>query len=268
MYGFCADNDNDISLPCINIFLTDFLSNGPDSGNDAPPRRSLRKREDKSYAESPDLFIDDSALSPMRTDNGKQKSNSIEIIRSKDGGSGQRVPSANVSSAPLGEATVATCKGDADDDGKSLSIKNNHRNGGSHLNLDNLRKPNLKTGTASTEAVHETVAVGMNNGDVEMESENEEDEVSAPVGVMPEPKVQIHNEIDAITQHTTYKVISHPSHRKSILQADLFHKWQKVTLKWYLFGLWSAYFINEFTRVNHVTTALWIKLHRLSSAWR
>lgn len=173
------------SIYLINVFIP--CSNGPDSGNDAPPRRSLRKREDKSYAESPDLFIDDSVLSTMRTDNGKQKSNSMEAIRSKDGG--QRAAIASVSTAALGEAAVSA--GDDDnggDDEKLLSISSNHRNGGSHLDLDNIRKTSCKTGPV-TESVNAASAVSMNNGDVEMESENEEDEVSAPVGVMPEPKV-------------------------------------------------------------------------------
>ena len=164
-----------------------LFSNGPDSANDAPPRRSLRKKEDKSYAESPDLFIDDSVLSTLRTDNGKQKSNSMEAIRSKDGS--QRAASAIASTAALGEATVAASNDDGGDDGKLLSISSNHRNGGSHLDIDNLRKMSCKTGDV-TESVNPATSVSIINGDVEMESENEEDEVSAPVGVMPEPKVQ------------------------------------------------------------------------------
>ena len=166
------------------------FSNGPDSGNDAPPRRSLRKREDKSYAESPDLFIDDSVT--MRTDSGKQKSNAMEAFRSKDGG--QRAVSANVSTVALGEPSVASIKDDGEGDDKLFSISSNHRNGGSHLDVDNLRKTSCKSGSATTESVNATIAVTMNNGDVEMESENEEDEVSAPVGVMPEPKVHIHGD--------------------------------------------------------------------------
>ena len=125
-------------------------------------------------------------MSPMRADNGKQKSNALEAIRSKDGG--QRAASATVSTAALGEAAVAGRNDDGGDDEKLFSISTNHRNGGSHLDLDNLRKTSCKTGT---ESAHAAIAVNMSNGDVEMESENEEDEVSAPVGLMPEPKVQI-----------------------------------------------------------------------------
>jgi len=160
-------------------------SNGPESVNDSAPRRSLRKREDKSYAESPDLFIEDSVLSPMSTDSGKQKSNALEAIRTKEA---HRATSITIST----EGGIAV--GDKNDgDDARFSISNSHRNGGSHLELDHQRKACKTAGMMVSVKTASTVI--MNNGDVEMESENEEDEVSAPVGVMPEPKVLTPEEI-------------------------------------------------------------------------
>jgi hypothetical protein len=54
---------------------------------------------------------------------------------------------------------------------------------------DSVKKAGFASTTASTADVG-AADVALNNGDVEMESENEEDEISAPVGVMPTPKVK------------------------------------------------------------------------------
>lgn len=55
-----------------------------------------------------------------------------------------------------------------------------------HVNEDSSGE----AAAAAAEPSENAVAV-LNNGDVEMESENEEDEISAPVGLMPIPKVSI-----------------------------------------------------------------------------
>lgn len=115
----------------------------------------------------------------MSTDSGKQKSNALEAIRTKEA---HRATSTTISTE---EGVAFGDKNDGDD--ARFSISNSHRNGGSHLELDHQKKACKTAGM--TESVKTASTVTMNNGDVEMESENEEDEVSAPVGVMPEPKV-------------------------------------------------------------------------------
>ena len=119
---------------------------------EAGPRRSLRKREEKSYAESPDLIIEEDSI---------------------------------------GAAGVA---------GRSHLLKN--------VNMSSM-SPNNQTGVSDNQALSKVNAaeivaaveakapeeaaapVILNNGDVEMESENEEDEVSAPVAAIPLPKVSV-----------------------------------------------------------------------------
>lgn len=103
------------------------------------PRRSRRKREEKSYAESPDLIIEED----------------------------RSLPSA--SSSPSKAFSGAS---------RDFFVKGSHQN--SHDLIGNSSNCNV-----------------IGNGDVHMESEDdeeeqEEDEISAPVDVIPLPKVSIY----------------------------------------------------------------------------
>ena len=93
------------------------------------PRRSLRKREEKSYVESPDFIIDD-------------------LLK----GQGNASPATNGPHSPAG--------------------------GGGGANHNSHHHP-LKDGIMSNSII--------SNGDVEMESEEEDD--GAPLPHLPEPKV-------------------------------------------------------------------------------
>lgn len=120
-----------------------------DADASATVRRSLRKREEKSYAESPDLIIEEDRL----------------VLKGEQRGSAHSISSAH---------------------------SNNHagaRNGGhsnNHQPAAAAEEASNHNDTAAASA--SAVPAALNNGDVEMESENEEDEISAPVGVMPMPK--------------------------------------------------------------------------------
>lgn len=95
-------------------------------------RRSLRKREEKSYAESPDLIIEDDGTTSRRRVM-MDASGSVVVTPSKPGSGIIGVPA--------------------------------------------LPPKEIYPGTI------------IHNGDIEMESENEEDEISAPVSAIPLPKV-------------------------------------------------------------------------------